>query len=578
MANLQVISGGPSDDWELRGERTVLGRHPRCEIVLDDGAISRRHAQILESHGNFFVEDLRSRNGTQLNGRTVRGRAELSDGDEIQICDFRLLFTLQDRRRPTGRGELNREPTTTDDLPHVRLAERAGSVADGHGSSILSTVEAGDERSEARLSIRPEAKLRAILEISRQLGSVLKLDDVLPLLLKALLKIFPQADSGFVILGEPDSLRLDVRASVARYEGDDEHVPVSTTIVREVLKTGRAILSADARDDERFNMSKSLASLRIRTVMCVPLLNSAGAAQGVIQLSSRDLGRAFTADDLDLLASVSWQAALAVENARLHESLLSQRDLDRDLEFATQVQLGFLPHQPPALPGYEFADYYEPANRVGGDYFDYVQLPDGRVAVAVGDVAGKGVPAALLMARLHAAGRYHLLSAPNAATALTNLNAEIASSGLGYRFITLAMAIVDNTKHVVELANAGHLPPVLRRVDGLTSQPGLRESGMPLGILANQQFQEISIPLDYGDTLVFYTDGVTEAMDDGSRIYGRTRLAEVAKNGPLRAGELVPAIVEDVEAFCGTQPQRDDLCIVVVRRMLPGETIAATHD
>lgn len=574
MANLQVIAGGPAGAWELRGERTILGRHPRCEVVLDDGAISRRHAQILESHGSYFLEDLRSRNGTQLNGQAVRGRTELRDGDEIQICDFRLRFDLHGRAdRPRGgrTAAATRDPGTTDNHPLVRLADRESASDSSHGSSILSTFEAGDERSEARLSVRPETKLRAILEISRQLGSVLELDDVLPVLLKTLLKIFPQADSGFVLLRGAESDDLELRASIARYEGDDESVPVSRTIVREAIKTGRAILSADARDDERFEGSQSVASLRIRTVMCAPLFDANTQAIGVIQLSSRDLSRAFTAEDLDLLASVSWQAALAVENARLHETLLKQRDLDRDLEFATQVQLGFLPHQPPVLAGYEFADYYEPANRVGGDYFDYVQLPDGRVAVAVGDVAGKGVPAALLMARLHAAGRYHLLSAASAASALTNLNAEIASSGLGYRFITLALAIVDAARHEVTLANAGHLPPVFRRIDGTISQPGIKESGMPLGILPDQQFQEIRLPLEPGDALVFYTDGVTEAMDEENRIYGRARLGETVRNCPPRAVELVPAIVEDVEAFCGAHQQRDDLCVVAIRRVLPGE-------
>ncbi|WLD15440.1 SpoIIE family protein phosphatase [Planctellipticum variicoloris] len=578
MANLQVISGGPAGVWELRGERTILGRHSGCEIVLDDGAISRRHAQILESHGNYFLEDLRSRNGTELNGQPVRGRTELRDGDEIQICDFRLRFDVHGKRaarsRASGRNATAvRDPGTTGNRPVVRLAEREP-VPEDHGSSILSTFEAGGERSEARLSVRPETKLRAILEISRQLGSVLELDDVLPVLLKTLLKLFPQADSGFVLLRSAESDELEQRASIARYEGDDEVVPVSRTIVREAIQTGRAILSADARDDERFAASQSIASLRIRTVMCAPLLDANSAAIGVIQLSSRDLGRAFTAEDLDLLASVSWQAALAVENARLHEDLLKQRDLDRDLEFATQVQLGFLPHQPPALPGYEFADYYEPANRVGGDYFDYVQLPDGRVAVAVGDVAGKGVPAALLMARLHAAGRYHLLSASSAASALTNLNAEIASSGLGYRFITLALAIVDAERHEVTLANAGHLPPVFRHVDGSIEQPGIKESGMPLGILPDQQFQEIRLSLDAGDTLVFYTDGVTEAMDAENRIYGRVRLGETVGLGPPRVTDLVPAIVEDVEAFGGAHQQRDDLCIVAIRRVLPGEPVS----
>ena len=151
---------------------------------------------------------------------------------------------------------------------------------------------------------------------------------------------------------------------------------------------------------------------------------------------------------------------------------MEQRDLDRDLEFATQVQLGFLPKSKPKLPQYTFADYYEAALRVGGDYFDYVWLPDGRLAVAVADVAGKGVPAALLMARLYASTRFQLLTTPDPAVAVTNLNAEISSSGLGHRFVTFLLMVLDPLRHEMTLVNAGIRPRCY--VDGTAKRWGVR--------------------------------------------------------------------------------------------------------
>lgn len=578
MPFLKVIKGGAAGQLiELAGERTIFGRHPSSQVVLDNSAISRHHAQILENHGTYYLEDLRSRNGTHLNEVAVRGRLELRDADEIKLCDYVFLFLMQNPAGLTGERKRNAErPTRTSDGPRRRNRASDAQIptislpdmeedSSTPGSSIISSVDASSVQT-VRYNVRPEIKLRAVLEISVALGRVLKLDDVLPVLLASLFKIFPQADAGFVLLKDHATEKLQLRASLQRTPDDEQDVPVSMTIVKLAMDGKRAVLSADASGDSRFETSESIADMRLHSVMCVPLVNQSSDALGVIQLSTADLSQQFSADDLDLLASVSAQAALAVENATLHESLLMQRDLDRELEFATQVQLGFLPSEPPRIDGYEFADYYEPAHRVGGDYFDYVPLPNGNIAVAVGDVAGKGVPAALLMARLHASARYHLLSATNPAEAMTSLNAEIATSGLGFRFITLIMVVVNVKTHQVHVANAGHLPPLLRHPDGTVEPIGMKESGMPLGLGGPQTFCEMIVPLEPGADLVFYTDGVTEAMDDDYNLYGRVRLANAVKAAPSTAAELVKSLVADVEGFYGELPQRDDLCIVAIRR------------
>ncbi|MEX0704580.1 MAG: SpoIIE family protein phosphatase [Planctomycetales bacterium] len=575
MAFLTIVEGGaPGRILQLHEGRTVLGRHPQCQIILENAAVSRYHAQILESHGSFYVEDLRSRNRTLLNGEPVDGRRELHDADEIQVCDVRLRFHLQQGPElPQGPPQPARIPATGG-APEKR--RRLPTIAAGTeddvdrpaedlaGSSIVSRL--GADSSQLRLGVKPEAKLRAVLEIGRLLGRVLDLEDILQTTLDQLFKIFPQADDGFVLLVEPDGKKLSVKALKSRTPEGDLDVRVSKTIVQQAMSSGEAILSADAAEDSRFDMSQSISNLRIRSIMCVPLISKSGEPLGVIQLDSKGLSRQFLDEDLEMLASVASQASLAVENAHLHQELLGQRDMQRDLEFATQVQLGFLPNQRPRIPGYEFCDYYEAALRVGGDCFDYVALPDGRMAITLGDVAGKGVPAALLMARLYSASRYQLLLTDSAAAALAGLNDEIATGGLGHRFVTYLVAVLDPARHRVTIANAGHLPPLLRTPAGKVKSLGKKDSGLPLGIVPGQTFKEIEVPLHAGDTLLLYTDGITEAMNPRHEIYTRKGLEKYLAGAEGDLERTVQGLVEDVERFSETQTQRDDVCLVAVRR------------
>lgn len=584
MAFLKVIKGTSAGQLlALSGERTILGRHPSCQIVLDNGSVSRQHAQITDSSGTFFIEDLRSRNGTQVNGASIRGRTELRDGDEVHVCDYAFQFTRAAGRPVVVPGQ-GRDSVRKSAVPLVAsLRETVDDNDDDEGpsptgpqsvvqqlsdsSSVIAALEAGSSARGLRLNVRPEVKLRAVLEISAALGRLLKLEDVLPVILKSLFKIFPQADWGFVLLQDIDSDKLRVRAQWSRRPDDEEEVPISMTVVRQAMNDAQAILSADVMGDRRFQTSESLVDLQLRSLMCAPLTDTAGTALGVIQLSTLDVSQPFNADDLDLLVSVTAQASLAVEIATLHDTVLRQRDYERDMEFAAQVQHGFLPEHPPELQGYEFADYYESAFSVGGDYFDYVWLPDGRVALAVGDVAGKGVSAALLMARLHASARYHLLSACSPSKAMNSLNVEVANSGLGFRFITLAFAVVDPKSNEVCISNAGHLPPVRRTADGRAELLGMNESGMPLGIAADQQFEELVVKLQPGESLLFYTDGITEAMNSKNELFGKHRLMQAIASCGAPARDLVKSLVTSVEQFCDSSPQRDDICITAVRRV-----------
>jgi serine phosphatase RsbU (regulator of sigma subunit) len=580
VAVLKVLRGGtPGAVYELEGERTVLGRHPNCHVVFDNGAISRHHAQILESHGSYYLEDLRSRNGTQLNGETLEKREELRDGDQVRLCDIVLMLELHRSsstltpRRPAAEAETTLGERVTSEQPVI---DESGLYSDSEqpreaafeSSSVVSKIDARREQEPA--GIHPQVKLQAVLEIARALGRELQMDAVLPKMLATLFHIFPQAAQGFVLLKDPESNKLHVKATRIRKGGEADSVAVSMTVVRQAMETSQAILSENILDDSRFKQSASLTRMKIRSMMCAPLVGHDGAALGVIQIVTRGETDVFSRDDLDLLVSVAAQAALAIENATLHEAMLRQRELERDLEFATQVQLGFLPKSRPRLKSYAFADYYEAALRIGGDYFDYVGLPEGRLAVTLGDVAGKGMPAALLMARLYSSARYQLLTCGSPVESVAGLNREIASSGLGHRFITFLVLILDAETHEVRLVNAGHLAPLVRRASGDVIQVGREESGLPLGIVPDMEYREFRFALEPGDAIIAYTDGVTEAMNGDRQIYGRHRLEECIARATPDIDTLVKSIVNDVEEFVGESTLRDDTCIVGLQRSAGG--------
>ncbi|MCA9068322.1 MAG: serine/threonine-protein phosphatase, partial [Planctomycetaceae bacterium] len=229
-------------------------------------------------------------------------------------------------------------------------------------------------------------------------------------------------------------------------------------------------------------------------------------------------------------------------------------------------QLGFLPNNRPNIKGYAFYDYYEPAQSVGGDYFDYVPLRNKHMAIAAADVAGKGIPAALLMARLYSAARFHLLTQPTVAKAMTGLNREIASSGLGYRFITCVIAVLDPKNHQLTIANAGHMPPLLRHINGVVEPVAKDVGGLPLGVLPDQTFEEAVVPLKPGDTFVSFTDGITEAMNAANELYTVRSLSRYLSTGPKTPEDLVKGLIQDVEQFCDSRAQSDDMCLVCLQR------------
>jgi serine phosphatase RsbU (regulator of sigma subunit) len=229
------------------------------------------------------------------------------------------------------------------------------------------------------------------------------------------------------------------------------------------------------------------------------------------------------------------------------------------------VQHGFLPEKPPDLNGYEFFDYYQPMEQIGGDYYDYIPLPDGKVAIIVADVVGHGVAAALLMAKLSAEARFSLYSAPTPAAAITRLNERLSSLNI-QRFVTFIVVVLDPQTHKAVVVNAGHMAPLHRRANGKIEEPGESIAGLPLGVTDALGYTQAEFDIGPGDTLALYTDGINESIDAAGAFYTIDRLRQqVVKYGPSVA-KMGQAIVEDVRKFLGKAPQNDDMCLVCFGR------------
>ncbi|MCL4116573.1 UNVERIFIED_CONTAM: hypothetical protein GTU68_012214 [Idotea baltica] len=575
----------------------MVGRHPKSDIVIDNVAVSRHHAQITNTSGQHFVEDLNSRNGTIINGETIEGRVLLRDGDQVRICD--VVFSYYLNAAPddsiADRSDDALKAVTTRDV-HFRIDNRkqniikpgaiiqspGGSTADSDSSIIVAKLSADGSGSSWRLGVKPAIKLQAVLELSGALRTAECLDDSLAIILETMFRLFPQAEEGFILLRDPSDGQLRVRTTLVRNAkefSDDVHF--SMLIVHTAMQTQHAILSSDAASDIRFRMSESIQQLQIRSMMCAPIVGTTieqvvddedGTAEpvrdafGVVQIGTKELSMQFTEEELDIMVSVTSQAAMAIEHMQLAERLSQRKALDRELEVANQIQQSFLPGKKPEIEGYQFANYYKPAENVGGDYYDYIAMPDGRIAIAVADVSGKGVPAALLMARLCSMARVQILANRSPARALIGLNDEFAEHNLNERMVTMVIGMLDPQKHELVIASAGHPAMLLRHRSGKIETIGSRDEGIPLGVVDRQTISETAVQLEPGATCLLYSDGINEAMNDSKDCFTTARMTRYLETHSDTADGLTNGLVASVDKFVGDAKQHDDMCIVCIQR------------
>lgn len=542
----------------LEGERFVMGRNADCHVVLNVPAVSREHAVIRKIQGKYFIEDMKSRNGTFVNNQEVTARTQLKDNDRIKICDNLMAFSDGQGPRPALPAEIRRGIA---DLPEEDDEEEVAS-----SSTVEATISTGSS-SKQILETQPADKLAMLLELGAELTQTFNVETLLPKIVDSLFQVFRQADRGFIILAEED--KLIPKVIKTRRQGDDPSARFSRKIVGKVIETGAALLSEDATSDQRFDMSQSIADCKIRSVMLGPLIGrSSPKPFGVIQLDTQDRFKKFNQDDLKLLLAVAGQAAIALESAKMHESLVARAGMDRDLKLAHQVQLSFLPKKPPQVPGYEFYAHYEPALDVGGDYYDFIPLPGNRWAISIGDVAGKGVPAALLMSKVSSDTRFSMLTEKGPAEAVYRLNELMQEAGLLDRFVTLEVGLLDPATHQVVFVNAGHCPPLQHHAKtGKTEECVPRDmAGFPLGVAEGIPYDACTITLEPGDVIVLVSDGVGEARNRAEAEFGNEGLFKALQGGPMTATAMGQRLANAVRQFATGRKPHDDITVVCFGR------------
>jgi sigma-B regulation protein RsbU (phosphoserine phosphatase) len=543
MAQIAFVKGvNPGVTVRLEGERIVLGRNADCGVVLNEPAVSREHAVIRKIQGKFFIEDLKSRNGTFVNNKEVKSRTALKDKDRIKICDNLLTFF---------ESEAGDEPV---DEPEEET------------STIEATLAANNKPA---FSTQSADKLAMLIEMGQELSQTFNLDQLLPKVVDSLFSVFRQADRAFIILSDDGKLIPQV-TKTRRVSDDGSDARFSRKIVNMCIDTGQALLWEDASSGKVIELSQSIADCKIRSVMCVPLMSrNTNKAFGVIQLDTLDRFKKFAEDDLKLLLAVAGQAAVAIENANMHDTIVARAGLERDLKVAQQVQKSFLPKAMPAFAGYEFFAHYEAAQEVGGDYYDFIPLPGPRLGVMIGDVAGKGIPAALFMAKVSSDLRYCALTEPRLDTVVTRLNVLLQEAAGLDRFVTLGACLVDPGAHEVSFVSAGHmLPLVFRKAKQAFEEPVSRDiTGFPLGTVDGYQYEMAAFRLDPGDTVVLYTDGVTDSRSQNESVFAMEGMMKALGGGPMSPKLIVERLMSAIRQHAVGRKPHDDITVVSFGRV-----------
>jgi sigma-B regulation protein RsbU (phosphoserine phosphatase) len=562
MVSIHVLEGDKPISFELSGGETTVGRHQDSGIVLSSAAVSGRHAKITGQGSAWFIEDVGSRNGTFVNGQKVQQPVQLHHNDRIVMGNLVLAFV--DSAQAAAALPVTRKPSS-----HAPPVGKITGTVDFAEPDVDESMILGALKPAGRfglLDAQPEAKLKAVLEISTALAGTLDLRSLLPKILDTLLSVFPRADRGCILLKDEATGRMVPRAFKHRRGDEDASVRLSRTIINKVLTEKTGILSADASRDMRLAASQSIADLRIRSMMCVPMIGLDGNPAGIISLDSQNPLGQFQQEDLDLLMAVAGQAALSYESARLLASFMVKQKQDNEMQIARDVQLALLPSTLPRADGYEFFASYDSAQAVGGDYYDCFQLEGGKICLAFGDVAGKGVPGALIMSRISSAVQSTVQFQSDVAEAAVAINNHMSHHAVAGRFVTFVLVMLDPRTHEMKFVNAGHMSPLLRKADGQVIEFDEENSGPPIGVVDDYPYEAETYSLQPGDTIVIITDGVDEAMNPAGELYTKERVVEFVKNASPKADELGKALLADVRRHANGRPQNDDITIMAFGR------------
>ena len=535
---------GPAKVVPLEGDHLTLGRSSTTELCFaDDAGLSRQHLAFERDGEEWNLRDLGSKNGTMLNNVRLTGAMRLRSGDRIAAGHLMIVYDDPGKQavgagvtfvQGAGEGESPTSSTVVFD-PRGLLAS-GKSTLESSALAMSALIKAGNE-------LGPNTTKKSLPEL---------FELILNLSIEAV-----GAERGVLMTIESGG-ELVVRAAKGTA------FRISTAVRDRVIKEQVSVLVRDTQLDDAFKMRQSIVGQRVRTLIAVPL-QTRDRIIGLIYVDSPSLTRVFTKDDLNLLTVMANTAATRIENERLADIEHQERLMARDLEQAAEIQMRHLPSAAPSLPGLDLAGHNAPCRTVGGDYYDFFPYPNGRVAMVLGDVSGKGMPASLLMMSLQARVQVLIEEPDNLAAVMTRLNRLTATTCPSNRFITFFMCLLDGTTGELIFANAGHNPPLLMRADGRAEW--LEAGGCPLGIMAAMKYDEARNQLGPGDVLVVFSDGVTDANDPQEKEFGEERLATAVRDHRTEgSAAILEAVNRAIADWTQGTPLPDDLTLLIARR------------
>jgi sigma-B regulation protein RsbU (phosphoserine phosphatase) len=538
------------------GPVLTVGRGEHCSLVIRDSAASRQHLEIRDTGEGFLCRDLGSRNGTLVNG--VRADSvELRDGDRIRVGETELRF----------------------ELGHDHEAPVPGKTV------FLRTVL--DDEGEVR-SLAPSTMSKNFLEAAYTIMNAMASNFTPCQLVDNVLRTTVQAihgQRGAVLFAGPDEelLPCEVCGRVHTICNGEPRpawvgeIEISESVARRVLRNGENVLFQSARAAPDINPSVSMAALNLTSILCVPI-RTQNDISGILYIDTDIADHEYTEDDLLLAAAAGNSAGLALQNARNHRALLDKQRMDHDIEAAWTIQEGFLVNDwATGDRRYEVYGRTRPARVVGGDFYDFVRIDGDRVGILIGDVSGKGVPAALTMAQLLAEFRLSAPGASSPAEVLRRLNERLVGRSRRGLFCTMAAVAINLETGRLLGANAGHHP--MLRISRGGAATVLEASGPPIGVLADAGWEDEASAVQPGDTLLLYTDGIIEAKagvtgtaDGGEpEEYGIDKLMAAVRRAAAGGPQaLIESVIADVDRFCSPLAAHDDCTLIALRYLGDG--------
>jgi sigma-B regulation protein RsbU (phosphoserine phosphatase) len=522
----------------LTGGTVSIGRASDCTIPIKDRYLSRRHAEIVAHNGGWLLKDLGSANGTYLNGNRVERDSPLRPGDRIRLGDTEIVFEARDGN--------------TDKLLAIADAKISATIA-----IPIHDIDEGPS-SDADIE-----KLKTLNLLARELIEDRPMDELFGFIVERVMKHLRPSRAAIGLLGKDG--RSFINVEVRRQDASDSsELTISHTLLAEVVEEKKALAFMDISADEKLSRAQSIIMQGIHSILCAPLIIG-GSVVGVLYVDYLFTQRQISEDDVKLVAQIARFAAIKLETTRLRDEAIEKRIMDEELKTASTIQRRLLPAPPQGLPGYNFVGSNRACRSISGDYYDFVVRPNGKVYFTIGDVSGKGVTAGLMMAGLQSAFRIFCKADPEPAVMMAQLNEMLKENLPQSKFVTLFLGRLDTNTGSIEYANAGHTPPLWIAKNSVTE---LTESDLLLGIVTRAEYTQRTLQLDPGDSLILFTDGVTEAENGDGNELGSTTVAEALRTMHGSAASDIAKVVDDhvLQHVGAPEALGDDVTIIVVSR------------